>query len=198
MNAITSWLAAGNSVLLVPGWQNSGPEHWQSRWQLRHPGLLRVEQDNWETPDINDWGMRLNQTIYKAPGRILLVAHSLGCLTVAHWAGHYRFTRARIHAALLVAPADSERSNVPWRGSGFAPRSRERLPFPSLLVASDNDYACTTHAAHRMATDWGSSLLTLASAGHINADSGLGDWDFGLTLADYLLGGSSASASAAI
>ncbi|MBE9608531.1 alpha/beta hydrolase [Chitinilyticum litopenaei] len=180
-------MAAGNRVLLVPGWQGSGPNHWQSRWQQRYPDIERVEQDDWLHPDVTQWGMRLDETIRKSSRPILLVAHSLGCLTVAYWANRYRFSRSRVRAALLVAPADSERSQVPWEGQGFAPRRRERLPFPSLLVASDNDYACTSQVAHTMAQEWGSAFVLLSSVGHINADSGLGDWPYGLGLAGDLL-----------
>ncbi|WP_081686951.1 RBBP9/YdeN family alpha/beta hydrolase [Chitinilyticum litopenaei] len=187
MHVFTDWLRQGNSIVLVPGWRDSGPQHWQSRWQQHDPAMRRVVQDNWETPALQDWGIRLDATLQKASGQILIVAHSLGCLTVAHWAEHYRANTHRVHAALLVAPADSERPQRPWQGSGFSPRSRAPLPFPSLLVASDNDPACTPAAAQAMARDWRSRFTLLAGLGHINADSGLGDWLAGQALAATLL-----------
>ena len=33
-------------VLLLPGWLDSGPGHWHTRWQARH-GFQRVQQDDW-------------------------------------------------------------------------------------------------------------------------------------------------------
>ena len=38
-----------NIVLTLPGWQGSGPEHWQSRWEALH-GFIRVEQHDWMRP----------------------------------------------------------------------------------------------------------------------------------------------------
>jgi uncharacterized protein len=31
-------------VLILPGLDNSGPEHWQTHWQKQNPHFVRVEQ----------------------------------------------------------------------------------------------------------------------------------------------------------
>src|SRR6218665_4217144 len=74
-----------SNILLLPGWQNSGPGHWQSLWQARH-GYRRVEQHDWLRPLRGDGTARLEETVVDADGPVLLVAHSLGCILAAWWA----------------------------------------------------------------------------------------------------------------
>jgi predicted alpha/beta hydrolase family esterase len=172
----------GCDVLVLPGWKNSGPAHWQSIWEDRFPEWRRVQQQNWLHPQRGAWVDALQRAVAASERPLLLVAHSLGCITVAHWAAQHG--GGRIAGALLVAPADVERSAVAASLRGFAPIPRRALPFPSLLVASDNDPACQAWRAAGFAQDWGSEFRLLPGAGHINADSRLGDWNEGLGLLD--------------
>jgi predicted alpha/beta hydrolase family esterase len=169
-------------VLVVPGWQNSGPEHWQSRWQDAHPAWQRVQQADWLTPSRADWVATLDAAVRAADRPVLLVAHSLGCATTAHWAAQHPDSAARVAAAWLVAPADTERADAPPAVAGFAP-----LPFASQIIASDNDPYCAAARADALARQWGSALTVLPAAGHINTDAGFGPWPEGLAaLADWL------------
>lgn len=167
-------------VLLLPGWQGSGPGHWQSRWEARH-GHRLVEQADWLWPRRGDWMSRLDEVLLENDTPAVLVAHSLGCHLVSAWAAHSRLT-ARVHAALLVAPPDIERAAAPPQLQRWAPILRQRLPFASTLVASSEDPFCEASRAAGMAGDWGSDWLLIGACGHINAESGLGDWDDGLAL----------------
>ena len=74
------------SVLLLPGWQNSDADHWQSRWEQAH-GYQRVQQHNWQQPLRGDWTVQLNEAVLAAPAPVVLVAHSLGCILTAWWGG---------------------------------------------------------------------------------------------------------------
>ena len=175
-------------VLILPGWQNSGPLHWQSRWEVLH-GYQRVAQHDWQRPLRGDWSMRLEETLLgldASQGQAVLVAHSLGCQLVAAWAAHSRQTH-RVKAALLVAPGDSEREELRGQLPSWSPIVRRRLPFPSVLVASRNDPYCRFERAQQMAADWGSQLHDAGEAGHINAESSLGDWPQGHALLQPLL-----------
>ena len=116
----------------------------------------------------------------------MLVAHSLGCHLVAAWAAHTQHT-ARVRAALLVAPADPQRDDAPPNLYNWRPIVRQRLPFASLLVASSNDPWCSLTEAAARAADWGSAWCLLGAHGHINGDSGLGDWDAGHALLKSLV-----------
>ena len=167
-------------MLLLPGWQDSGPGHWQSRWQQAH-GFERVEQDDWLWPRRGDWMARLEDTLLADDRPALLVAHSLGCHLVAAWASHSR-TTARVLAALLVAPPDLERADMPPQVQTWAPMRRQRLPFAATVVFGSDDLHCAPAQALALAAGWGADVHELAGAGHVNAESGLGDWPAGLAL----------------
>jgi predicted alpha/beta hydrolase family esterase len=168
-------------VLIVPGWRNSGPGHWQSLWEARMPHAQRVVQDDWLTPKRHAWVGRLAQAVLAAPQPVVLVAHSLGCITSVQLPPE---AAARVSAALLVAPADPER-----RGqlADFAPVPYQPLPYRSLVVASDNDPFCPVRLAAAYARAWGSDFVKLNGAGHINVDSGHGEWPLGWGLLQGLL-----------
>lgn len=166
--------------LIVPGWQGSADEHWQSHWQRSLPNSARVEQADWLNPKREDWVAELQRSIASDPRPTILIAHSLGCITVAHWAAQAPVeSLRRVRAALLVAPADVERSNCPPALQNFAPIPQHSLPFPSQLVGSDNDTAASAARAIEMARDWGSDVAILSGAGHINVKSGHQRWEQG-------------------
>jgi predicted alpha/beta hydrolase family esterase len=161
-------------VLILPGWQNSGPEHWQSRWE-QAGAYTRVEQHDWMRPLRGDWIARLEDVLLSCREPAVLVAHSLGCILVAAWASHSR-NLDRVKAALLVAPPDTEREDLRTVLPSWAPLPQQKLPFPSVLFASNNDPFCDAGRAASFAAAWGSELLDAGARGHLNADSGLGDW----------------------
>jgi serine hydrolase len=167
-------------VLTVPGLHDSGPEHWQSRWDARDKTMERVIQDDWETPHCAEWVARLDQALERTGPETLLVAHSAGCALVAHWAVGCQ--RGWVRGALLMAPSDPEAANFPSGPTGFAPMPLVRLPFPSVVVASSNDPFVTVVRAQTFARSWGSEFVMIGDAGHINTASGLGDWPEGLAL----------------
>lgn len=170
-------------ILIIPGLGNSGPSHWQSLWQDSSPLFKRVEQADWENPQRADWVAALDLQISAATEGCILVAHSLGCLTVAHWAADYL---GPVKAALLVAPPDASAASFPTQISGFETTPFELLPFPSILVASDNDPYAEASFSQQCATAWGSRFMNIGSAGHINASSGLGAWPAGIELLNEL------------
>ncbi|TCP03159.1 RBBP9/YdeN family alpha/beta hydrolase [Caldimonas thermodepolymerans] len=171
-------------ILILPGWLNSGPDHWQSRWEARY-GDQRVEQDDWEWPKRGDWMARLEEALLADPRPAVLVAHSLGCQLVAAWAAHTRHAD-RVRGALLVAPPDTERDDAPPQLYFWRPIARQRLPFPATAVISTDDPFCSPERAAEMAAQWGATLVNLGPRGHINAESGLGDWPEGRALLQAL------------
>jgi len=172
-------------VLLLPGWLDSGPTHWQSRWEALH-GDRRVQQDDWQWPKRGDWMARLDEVVLESDEPIVLVAHSLGCHLVAAWAAHSAHTD-RVEAALLVAVPDTERDDMPPNLFNWRPIVRERLPFASLAVISADDPYCSPERAAQLASAWGSATFAIGGCGHINGDSGLGDWPQGRVLMHELL-----------
>jgi predicted alpha/beta hydrolase family esterase len=172
--------------LLLPGWLDSDADHWQSRWETLH-GDRRVEQDDWLWPKRGDWMARLDEVLLDSDRPAVLIAHSLGCQLVAAWAAHSRHV-ARVRAALLVAIPDTERDDMPPSLAGWRPVVRQRLPFPSIAVISSDDPYCAPERAEQFARDWGSEAFDIGPYGHINGESGLGDWPQGRALLRSLLG----------
>lgn len=165
-------------MLLLPGWLNSDADHWQSRWEALY-GDQRVEQDDWTWPRRGDWMARLEDVLAGCRTPAWLVAHSLGCHLVNAWAGHSRHT-ARVAGALLVAPPDTERSDMPPQIQGrWRPIERRPLPFPARVVYSDDDPYCSPQRAREMARSWGCPAESIGARGHINGSSGLGEWPEG-------------------
>ena len=179
------------TILIVPGLGGSGPRHWQSRWESADARCLRVEQESWDAPELDVWRAVLERAVTTVAGPLWLVAHSLGCLLVAHWA--QRGSVERVRGALLVAPPDVESpERVPEVIRHFAPIPRAPLPFPSIVVASrDDSYACID-CARGLAAAWHARFVDVGACGHINADSELGDWPEGKRLLEQLVAGSGA------
>ncbi|MEJ7686179.1 MAG: alpha/beta fold hydrolase [Variovorax sp.] len=175
----------GTKILLLPGWQNSDAAHWQSRWEALY-GDHRVEQHGWMRPLRGDWSARLEEEVLAAPGRVALVAHSLGCILVAAWAAHSRNIH-KVRAALLVAPGDVERDDLRQTIPGWTPIVRQRLPFPALMIAAHDDPYCAEQRSREMAKDWGAAYIDTGARGHLNGESGLGNWPEGRALLNDLL-----------
>jgi hypothetical protein len=174
-----------HNVLTVPGWQGSGPGHWQTLWEERH-GYRRVEQHDWQRPLRGDWTARLEDVLLSCDEPAVLVAHSLGCVLVAAWAAHSRNTQ-RVKAALLVAPPDVEREELRGQLPSWSPIALDTLPFRSVVVASRNDPYCALDRARGFAQAWGAQFMDHGDAGHINADAGLASWPEGHVLLQDLI-----------
>jgi predicted alpha/beta hydrolase family esterase len=176
------------TVLILPGWDNSGPEHWQSLWEAAHPEYRRVQQRDWVTPRRADWVETLDRAVIENGSDVVLVAHSLGCVLVAHWAAAHDRT---IRGALLVAPGDLTRAGTPdpstW-AADWVPMPLARLSFPSIVVASTNDPYCAAERAAEFAAAWGSRLVNIGAHGHINVAAGFGPWPQGEALLRELVG----------
>lgn len=173
-------------ALILPGWHNSEPGHGQSEWQASFPNMKRVEQEDWETPVYSDWETNLSKAVATSSRPILFIAHSLGTALVMRWA--LRGDTRRVHGAFLVAASDRDRfdqePDSPIRG--FAPMLANRLPFPSMLLASRNDHRVTFERARFFATAWGSNFVDAGDLGHM--DSELGMWPQGLVWLGQFLG----------
>jgi predicted alpha/beta hydrolase family esterase len=173
------------NVLVLPGWENSGPKHWQSLWEQRH-GYRRVEQHDWLTPLRGDWVARLEDVVLTCDEPAVLVAHSLGCILTAAWAAKSQNTH-RVKAALLVAPGDTERPEIRDQIPSWSPIELQALPFPAVLVASRTDPYCEFERARLFGYAWNAQFMDYGDCGHINADSGLASWPEGHVLLQDLM-----------
>jgi predicted alpha/beta hydrolase family esterase len=170
------------TLVFVPGIGNSGPEHWQSSWARETPGAIWVEQADWDRPVRDAWVAALEGALRRAPGPTVLVAHSLGCLTVAE-AGP-ALQAAGVRRAFLVAVPDTTGPGFPAEVVGFRHAHALHVPVPSMVVASSDDPYSTLGHAEEAARRWGSRFVAVGARGHINARSGLGAWPEGRSLLD--------------
>ena len=197
MCCFAPFAGTGPSVITVPGLGGSGEDHWQTRWERSRLSTARADLGTWNAPDRNGWVTRLDEAIKQADAPVILVAHSLGCLAVAWWARllpqPYGWPVA---GALLVAPPDVERADAPAAVSSFAPAPVAPMPFPSILVASTNDPWVALDRAHSLAAWWGSRFVEAGPLGHLNAQSGIGNWPAGQALLGGLVDDATVAASA--
>ena len=56
----------------------------------------------------------------------------------------------------------------------------ERLPFPSMVVASRDDDRVTFARAQTFAAAWGADFVDAGAHGHLGSAAQLGLWPFGL------------------
>lgn len=171
-------------ILIVPGYRNSGEGHWQTLFEARFARARRVRMPCFEQPALGEWVDALDAAVARCARAPVLVAHSLGCIAVAHWA---RDTTRRVHGALLVAPCDVEKGELPPALRAFAPAPLDRLAFPSVLVASTDDPYLELTRAGDLAFAWGSRRHVVERGGHINVASGHGPWPEGEALLSELL-----------
>lgn len=173
-------------ILTLPGYLGSDTGHWQTIWEQERETVERVEQKDWEFPILSQWLETLDSHIQKTNGNIVLASHSLGCSLIAHWALNYQSDK--VIGALMVAPADIESDqHTPEVLRNFAPMPTQKLPFPSIVVTSDNDPYVSLQRAEYFANSWGSRFINYGPYGHLNAESGLGNWVFGQDLIKELI-----------
>ncbi len=172
-------------ILILPGYGGSGEKHWQSLWELEFKNIMRVEQDDWDKPQREQWIRTLNSYIDKNK-QYILVGHSLACSLISHWA--LKHDSNNIVGALLVSPADVDSAkHTPEEVRNFMPMPLKRLPFKSIVIASDNDPYVSLERAELFANSWGSHFVNIGAYGHINADSNLASWPFGKDLVTQLI-----------
>ena len=166
-------------ILMVPGLNNASPFHWLSRWQARMSTARRVEQDHWDRPQREAWANRLVDAVEASERPVILIAHALGVLTVAHAAPAIA---PKVAGAFLAGASDWERPELRERygDHGFDPVPRVPLGFPGLLLASSNDPTCRLIKAEAWARDWGIDFGNAGEAGHFEPESGHGPWPEGL------------------
>lgn len=166
--------------LILPCRDNASPDHWQSHWQLALPGMTRVEQDDWMDPQLALWAARLNEYLERASRPVILIAYSLGTSLIMHWAKQAH--RFNVAGAFMVATSDRGQPDI-WpdaQKNGFAPMVLDRLPFPSMVLASRNDPYVVFDRSESFGAVWGATLVDMGHSGHMGNSDKLGLWPKGL------------------
>ena len=166
-----------NKILLVPGLHNSGPDHWQSRWHQQFPQWQRMLGLPWDKPDLTVWSAKLASKLRSRRSRVHLVAHSFGALTAIAAA---RLQPDKVSSIFLVAPADPARFGIPDEALAGS------IKVSAQLIASRNDPWMSFERAEYWSRQWQVPLFDAGEVGHINAQSGHGEWSQGLNLLNTL------------
>lgn len=168
------------NYLIVPGLGNSGPDHWQTHFENSGNNFHRINQQEWDAPSCEKWIETIDEKIAQfESATVVLVGHSLGCLAIVHWAMKYNST---IKGAMLVAPSDPEAKQYTFPATGFSPVPTCKINFKTTVVTSADDIWVSLNRAQFFANNWGSELINIGDAGHINASSGFGEWKAGLEI----------------
>ncbi|MCH4539365.1 alpha/beta hydrolase [Ochrobactrum sp. POC9] len=172
-------------ILIIPGYTNSGPDHWQTRWESKLSTARRVQQAEWSKPVREDWIGEVVKAAHAATKPIVLVAHSLGVAAAVHALPQFQH---KVAGAFFVAPPDVSNDKIrPKHLMTFGPYPRERLPFPAITVVSRNDPFSSFEAAEDVVKDWGAMLIDAGESGHINSESGHGPWPEGsMVFAEFM------------
>lgn len=173
-------------ILILPGLNNSGSQHWQTTWQGRRVDALRLEPASWNAPELDDWMVALSRSIEASAVPPILVAHSMGCLLSVNWAIHHR-SNLSIRGAFLVAPPNFKRREFP--APSFTQIPESPVPYPTLVVASTNDPYCPIGVATELAKSWEAGFVSVGERGHISTEPGNGDWQEGWNLLEAFAAG---------
>jgi predicted alpha/beta hydrolase family esterase len=182
------------TVLIVPGLRDHMAEHWQTLLHARlkrHGRKVRsVAPMGRANLDCETRVAAIDREVRATDGAVVVVAHSAGCVTIAHWASRWK---GRVWGALLATPPDFEEampagypSLDELQAGGWLPVPRQRLPFPSIVAASRNDPLGRYERVSELAHDWGSRLVDLGEVGHLNPDSGFGTWHSAENYIDHI------------
>jgi predicted alpha/beta hydrolase family esterase len=177
------------AIITLPGINGSGRGHWQTLWEKADPNFFRFQPPDWDRPALGPWITALDRAIAAADTPPVLVAHSLACLLVPHWAAIHE--PSRIRGAFLVSVPDPQSPVFPKveAPSFFAPVPSARLPFATLVIASSDDPYGSVDYARGMADKWGAGVIIAGAHGHMNSKSGLAVWPQGRMLLDAFKAG---------
>lgn len=171
--------------VIVPGIGNSDSGHWQSIWQATWGGAAsRIAPRSWTEPDLDNWCEAIDREV-RAEKDVVVVAHSLGCLAATHWIATEM--REPILGVLLVSPPDRYADSFPVAASTFVGAAERPVDVPGLIVCSDDDPYCTLTAAKEIARHWELPTVSAGMLGHLNSDSGVGEWIQGQTVLSVFL-----------
>ena len=186
------------TVLIVPGLRDHVDAHWQTLLAARLDRVRSVPAMGRDNLDRAARVRAIEQAAAAIDAPVVVVAHSGGVITVAHWAHQ---TRCRVRGALLATPPDFERPMPPGfpttyalQAGGWLPVPTDPLPFPSVVAASRNDPLAGYDRVTLLARAWGSRLVDLGEVGHLNPASGFGEWPLALSLIEELAAGAVAVA----
>ena len=171
------------AVLIHPGLNGAGEDHWQTHWEHAFPDFVRVAQADWDRPVYTVWAAKLTETVERATKPVVIVPHSAGTSLVMKWSFEASAAVKKVAGVFFVAPTDRDRFMPPGTVSalqGFGGMILKRLPYPSAVVAGRDDDRVSYERAQEFAAAWGSMFFDGGMHGHLGSAAKLGVWPAGL------------------
>jgi predicted alpha/beta hydrolase family esterase len=166
-------------VLIVHGWGGSDFPHWQS-WLAseiakEYGCVYFLRFSDVDNPKLKDWSDELTDALNEFKPDIV-VCHSLANTLWFHLANQQKLTE--IQKLFLVAPP-SMHCHIEELKEFFPCQCPSKLySKETLLIGSTNDPYMDESELIRLQAELQVDLEVLKDAGHINTDSGFGEWDF--------------------
>jgi len=166
-------------VLLLHGWGGSDYPHWQS-WLAgeiaKEYGCVNfLKFSNFDAPKLDVWMQELQYALDDFKPDIV-ICHSLANTLWFHLCNTK--TVQKIEKLYLVAPP-SLTCNVKELNEFFPLHPPKNLyAKETLLITSDNDPYMSVDEAKDLQQSLHVTMKVLKNAGHINADSGYGEWNW--------------------
>ena len=166
-------------VLLLHGWGGSDYPHWQA-WIAseiaKNYGTVSFPLlKNPHFPTKNSWLKELDAHLKNFQPEVV-ICHSLANTLWFHYARENKIEG--VEHLLLVAPP-SNSCNIETLKTFFPCELPSSLQAKNItLVTSNSDPYMSEEEAQKLAQKYALEHIVLEDAGHINADSGHGEWDF--------------------
>lgn len=166
-------------VLILHGWGGSDFPHWQS-WLAselakEYGTVSFFKFSNPNTPELGMWKSELTEHLKDFKPDIVL-CHSLANILWFHLCNDEKIQE--IQKLYLVAPPSLE-CKIEELQSFFPLQPPMRLyAKETLLITSTNDPYMTLDEAKDLQKKLNVQMKVLANAGHINSESGYGEWDW--------------------
>ncbi len=170
-------------TVVVPGWNGSGPGHWQA-WlaqqlteagrEVRHPAFADVDH-----PVLEDWLVDLRAALDGLPDDGFdVVAHSLGAVLWLHHVSDPGRAPRPARVALVAPPTPA--TDFPEVAAFFPPPldvdTVRRGADGTVLIAGSDDQFLPEGIAEAYGRPLKMATTVVEGAGHLNTDSGYGEW----------------------
>ena len=162
-------------VLLLHGWGGSDYPHWQS-WLAseiaKEYGVVNfLEFSDFDFPKLETWKIELKMALKNFQPDIV-ICHSLANTLWFHTVSEIE----NVDKLYLVAPPSFTCDIEELQEFFPLEMPKQTSAKEAILVASTNDPYMTLDEAKQVENSLNIPMKVLENAGHINADSGFGEW----------------------
>jgi len=164
-------------VLLLHGWGGSDFPHWQS-WLAseiakEYGTVSFLKFSNFDFPDLEVWKKELKEELESFKPDIV-ICHSLANTLWFHLCVDSKLQE--VEKLYLVAPPSFNCAVEEIKSFFPLNLPTNTMAKETLLVSSTNDPYMTIDEAKELQKSLNIKMIVLDNAGHINTDSGYGEW----------------------